>query len=195
MPLLINPYYKEGEYLWAKSLFLEQVFPDIRPLYFSVSTYRQSTRYMSFPLSLIFNFCLFGLGWRRTLTPEATIVDLAPVYQRQGIRFTVDRAVQVRVDEKKIFTQSGAGYDYDFLVNATGPYLNFAATPGLGPEDGYTASICTKSHASEAAAQYTAAVARMQAGERQTIAIGTGHATSTCQERRLSIYRIFISTW
>ncbi len=33
--------------------------------------------------------------------------------------------------------------EYDYLVNATGPKLNFAATPGLGPEAGYTMSVCT----------------------------------------------------
>jgi len=40
---------------------------------------------------------------------------------------------------------------YDFLLNATGPYLNFEATPGLGPSTGNTTSVCSVEHAVEAA--------------------------------------------
>jgi hypothetical protein len=37
---------------------------------------------------------------------------------------------------------------YDFRVNATGPKLNFAATPGPGP-DGNSLSVCTPPHAEQ----------------------------------------------
>jgi len=37
---------------------------------------------------------------------------------------------------------------YDYLINATGPKLNFAATPGLGPE-GNSLSVCTPGHAGQ----------------------------------------------
>jgi len=40
---------------------------------------------------------------------------------------------------------------YDYLVNATGPKLNFDATPGLGDGNGqigsHTVSVCTADHA------------------------------------------------
>jgi hypothetical protein len=39
---------------------------------------------------------------------------------------------------------------YDFLVNATGPKLNFGATEGLGPGR-HSLSVCTASHAGETA--------------------------------------------
>ena len=47
---------------------------------------------------------------------------------------------------------------YDYLINATGPALNFAATPGLGPDNGYTVSVCTPGHATDASEQLDAAI-------------------------------------
>ena len=70
---------------------------------------------------------------------------------------------------------------YDFLVNATGPKLNFGATEGLGPEHGHTVSVCTASHAMEANQKLQASIDAMRKGERQTIVIGTGHGMCTCQ--------------
>jgi sulfide:quinone oxidoreductase len=67
-----------------------------------------------------------------------------------------------------------------FLVNATGPKLNFAATDGLGP-DGHTVSVCTAGHAVEAAAALKEAITKMQNGEKQRLAIGVGHGTCTCE--------------
>ncbi|MFZ4741039.1 MAG: NAD(P)/FAD-dependent oxidoreductase [Bacteroidales bacterium] len=70
--------------------------------------------------------------------------------------------------------------EYDFLINATGPKLNFEATEGLGP-NGFTASVCAYSHASEAWEQLKVAIKKMENGEKQKIVIGTGHPTATCQ--------------
>ena len=39
--------------------------------------------------------------------------------------------------------------EYDYLVNATGPKLNFGATEGLGP-DKHTVSVCSYDHATHA---------------------------------------------
>ena len=69
---------------------------------------------------------------------------------------------------------------YDFLINATGPKLNFGATDGLGP-DGHTLSVCTDTHAQETAKHLAAAVERMKRGERQRFLVGTGHGACTCQ--------------
>jgi sulfide:quinone oxidoreductase len=70
--------------------------------------------------------------------------------------------------------------DYDYLINATGPKLNFAATPGLGP-DGHTVSVCTPSHAIEAADKLQEVIALMKAGKKQRLVIGVGHGTCTCE--------------
>jgi len=69
---------------------------------------------------------------------------------------------------------------YDFLINATGPKLNFAATEGLGP-DKYTQSVCTYSHAEHAYGELKKSFAKLETGEKQTFVIGTGHGKATCQ--------------
>ena len=56
--------------------------------------------------------------------------------------------------------------DYDYLINATGPKLNFAATPGLGPDNGYSVSVCTASHATHAAAKFEEVIAGSNAASR-----------------------------
>jgi len=56
--------------------------------------------------------------------------------------------------------------DYDFLVNATGPNLNFDATPGLGPGKN-TVSVCSYTHATEAWEKLQQSLARMEKGEKQ----------------------------
>ena len=70
--------------------------------------------------------------------------------------------------------------DYDYLINATGPKLNFGATPGLGP-DGHSYSVCTAGHAVDASAALQAAIQRMKKGERQVLVVGMGHGTCTCE--------------
>jgi sulfide:quinone oxidoreductase len=69
---------------------------------------------------------------------------------------------------------------YDYLVNATGPKLNFAATPGLGPEQN-SLSVCTYGHAEQTAEALKAAIERMRAGEKLTFVVGTGHGLCTCE--------------
>ncbi len=70
--------------------------------------------------------------------------------------------------------------EYDFLVNATGPKLKFEATPGLGP-DKNSMSICTYSHAEEAAKEVDRMIDKMKQGEVVEFLVGTGHGTCTCQ--------------
>jgi len=71
--------------------------------------------------------------------------------------------------------------DYDYLVIATGPKLNFAGTPGLGPETGNSFSICTLDHTIQARDEYLKMVERMQKGDTVKIVVGTGHPAATCQ--------------
>lgn len=70
--------------------------------------------------------------------------------------------------------------DYDFLVNATGPKLNFEATEGLGPGK-YTTSVCSYNHAAEAWEKLQESLLKMEQGHHQTFLVGTGHPMATCQ--------------
>ena len=125
---------------------------------------------------------------------EQVLFPLAPVYKRKGIEFhqalaksifpegdatTTTPFVEVVYTDSTKANEIGR-IEYDFLVNATGPKLNFAATEGLGPE-GHTVSVCTAGHAVEAASALQEIIAKMKAGQKQTLAIGVGHGTCTCE--------------
>ena len=96
---------------------------------------------------------------------KKVLIPLRPIYRRKGIVFHQGLATTIRPEGTEEnpapsveFTytddehrgQTGS-LNYDYLINATGPLLNFAATPGLGP-DGHSWSVCTAEHAVEAAA-------------------------------------------
>ncbi|MBS1819323.1 MAG: NAD(P)/FAD-dependent oxidoreductase [Acidobacteria bacterium] len=132
-----------------------------------------------------------GTGYMK---PEQVTFPLAPVYQKLGIPFHQARAVSVHPDgsperpkpfvtveytspERQGQTEQ---LEYDFLINATGPRLNFGATKGLGPEAN-SLSVCTYGHAAHTAAALKTSIERMKRGEPQTLLIGTGHGTCTCQ--------------
>lgn len=119
------------------------------------------------------------------MEPERATFQLAPVYRRLGIRYLQAYAREIHPDEQYVLTETEDGkkekVPYDYLINATGPYLNFEGTPGLGPHEGTTHSICTVSHATLARNAYLEAVYKMEKGEKQRIVIGTGHGMSTCQ--------------
>jgi sulfide:quinone oxidoreductase len=126
---------------------------------------------------------------------EEVTFDLAKVYGKTHVDFRQAKALSIN-PEGNAETSSAfvtveytradkAGVQeniiYDYLVNATGPKLNFGATEGLGPEHGHTVSVCTASHALEANKKLQATIDAMKAGERKTIVIGTGHGMCTCQ--------------
>lgn len=110
---------------------------------------------------------------------------LEPVYRRKGIGWLKGKVTEVRPDQNEVIAETGNNVlktiGYDYLVLATGPKLNFGATPGLGPHGGHTHSICTPEHATQTAQAYGELVARMQKGEQTNIVVGTGHGTCTCQ--------------
>lgn len=119
------------------------------------------------------------------MDPDKTRFPLQRVYDRMHVTLVHGRATEVHPDENYVVAEKKEGgqarVDYDYLIIATGPHLDFAATPGLGPEAGHSYSICTAAHAIQARDQYLQAVARMQRGERQQIVVGTGHGGATCQ--------------
>ncbi len=128
------------------------------------------------------------------LGKQDVVFPLEPVYHRKGIDFRQAKAVAIRPDGDAAdprgavdIEYTGQGREgtserlrYDFLVNATGPQLKFEATPGLGP-DGHTASVCTADHAVEAAQRLQAVIKRLASGEEQTLVVGMGHGTCTCE--------------
>lgn len=123
------------------------------------------------------------------------VFPLAPVYARKRITFRQAKAVAIRpngdADSDRgavdiVHTSPGRTGDeerlrYDYLVNATGPQLRFQMTPGLGPDGGHTVSVCTADHAVAAAARLRETIDRLKAGEPQTLVVGMGHGTCTCE--------------
>jgi sulfide:quinone oxidoreductase len=128
------------------------------------------------------------------MSDKQVTFPLAPIYQRKGIEFHQALANEVHPQgndsHAKPFirisytdpNKSGqvADLEYDYLINATGPKLNFNATPGLGP-DGNSWSVCTAGHAIEAAKALGESINKMKQGQKQTLLIGMGHGTCTCQ--------------
>ncbi len=128
------------------------------------------------------------------MSAEQVTFPLKPVYEKKGIIFHQAFAQEIH-PEGDSKTRSGyvqvtytdpsrngevAKIEYDFLVNATGPKLNFSATPGLGP-DGHTVSVCTYDHAEQAAKALANVISVMKSGKRQAIVVGVGHGTCTCE--------------
>lgn len=89
-----------------------------------------------------------AVGWR---DPEHVVVDLKPVFAKQGIGLHAEGAERLVPEDNRIELIGGGSVAYDYLVIATGPELAFDEIPGLGPE-GHTQSICQVSHAVEAKA-------------------------------------------
>ena len=132
------------------------------------------------------------------MSKEDVTFDLAPVYAGAGIKYHQAKAVAIHPEGSAISdksyvviesTEAGKtgqieNIEYDYLINATGPKLNFAATPGLGDANGlgeFTVSVCTADHAVHASEELQKCIAKMKKGERQKFLIGTGHGMCTCQ--------------
>lgn len=79
--------------------------------------------------------------------PEDVTFKLEPVYAKKGIRFINDAAASFDLDNRKVITTGGEEVAYDSLLVATGPKLAFDRIDGLGPENGYTQSVCNLEHA------------------------------------------------
>ncbi|TYQ00065.1 sulfide-quinone oxidoreductase [Tenacibaculum adriaticum] len=120
---------------------------------------------------------------------------LAPLYKKKGIGFKQAKVVTFHPEGDKdiakpyvmveYVTEERKGekekVTYDYLINATGPKLNFEATEGLIPGTNKTYSVCTYHHADEAWKALSELIQQMKQGKKAKIMIGTGHAKSTCQ--------------
>ena len=129
------------------------------------------------------------------MTTADVVFPLAPIYKKKGIEFVQAKAFALWPEgdsesdmpavEVEHTSPDKAGQveklRYDYVVNATGPKLNFAATPGLGPDGGHTVSVCTPSHATEANHKLNELIDACKAGESKRVVIGVGHGTCTCE--------------
>ena len=129
------------------------------------------------------------------MQPRHVTFPLAPVYERHGIEFVQARASEIHPEGTAddptpcvVAESTRPGHEgeretvrYDFLINATGPKLNFAATEGLGPDAGHSFSVCTESHAHETAQRLDRLVEEMRHGAHKRFLVGTGHGACTCE--------------
>ena len=92
-----------------------------------------------------------GVGWRSN---EQIIVPLRKPLSRRDIDFMSSPLVEIDPVGNGLKLADGTSLEYDFLIIATGPSLAFDAIPGLGPMQGYTQSVCTVDHASQAHDEY-----------------------------------------
>lgn len=133
-----------------------------------------------------------GVG---SMNKDQVTFPLAPVYKKQKITYYQAKAVSIHpngnnkhqnpfvtiehTSDEKSGQQEELSYDY--LINATGPKLNFHKTQGLGPDGGNTLSVCTADHAMHANKKLQEVIEKLRSGQEATIVIGTGHGTCTCQ--------------
>jgi len=124
-----------------------------------------------------------GIGHMK---PEQTHFPLQPVYDRMHVHFVHGRVTEIHPDEQFVLAEREQGngqikLEYDYLINATGPKLNFEGTEGLGPAAGHTYSICTLKHTLQTRQAFQETVERMKKGQKVKFVIGTGHPGATCQ--------------
>jgi sulfide:quinone oxidoreductase len=133
-----------------------------------------------------------GIG---RMQPKDILFPLAPIYKKKGINYKQAKAVTFHPEGDKEVNKSYVLVEYvneenkgkqekltyDYLINATGPKLNFEATEGLKPATNKTYSVCTYTHATEAWEALNDLIQQMKQGKKVKILIGTGHAKSTCQ--------------
>ncbi|KGL62109.1 NAD(P)/FAD-dependent oxidoreductase [Polaribacter sp. Hel1_85] len=133
-----------------------------------------------------------GIGRMKS---ESIYFPLAPLYKKKGIGYKQAKAISFfpegDIEEEKpyILAEYVVGENkgkqekvtYDYLINATGPKLNFKATEGLIPGKNKAFSVCTYTHADHAWAALDSLIKEMKKGKKVKILIGTGHGKSTCQ--------------
>jgi sulfide:quinone oxidoreductase len=133
-----------------------------------------------------------GIG---RMQSKEILFPLAPLYKKKGIDYKQAKAISFfpegDVSEEKpyVLAEYVVGENkgkqekmtYDYLINATGPKLDFEATVGLIPGKNKTYSVCTYTHADHAWEGLKTLIQEMKKGKKAKILIGTGHGKSTCQ--------------
>jgi sulfide:quinone oxidoreductase len=98
-----------------------------------------------------------AVRWRK---PDAIRLDLTTLMPRHGIRFTGAGARRVQPERHSLLLENGEVLPYDYLVIASGPRLAFDEVRGLGPQGGFTHSVCKTDHAQMMAEEFEAFCAR-----------------------------------
>ena len=81
-------------------------------------------------------------------------MPIRPLLERRGIEFVRGRVTALQPGSNSIEVQSVGTFQYDYLIITTGARLAFDEVPGLGPENGFTHSICTLAQAEQTAQAY-----------------------------------------
>ncbi|OBX23323.1 MULTISPECIES: NAD(P)/FAD-dependent oxidoreductase [Bizionia] len=133
-----------------------------------------------------------GIGRMKS---KEILFPLEPLYKKKNIGYKQAKAITFHpegdLSENKPYVMieyvvgdkkgQNEKVTYDYLINGTGPKLNFEATEGLIPGKNKTFSVCTYTHADHAWEGLNALIQEMKQGKKAKILIGTGHAKSTCQ--------------
>ena len=85
-----------------------------------------------------------AVGWRKQ---KQITVDLPDTLKKHGIEFHSAGVKRLQPQDNRIDLNDGTAIEYDYLVIATGPKLAFDEVEGLGPDNGFTQSICKTGHA------------------------------------------------
>lgn len=80
---------------------------------------------------------------------EEVQLDVEQQVKPRGIEWVQGTVTDLDPYQKRL-TVAGQTLEYDYLAIATGASLAFDEAPGLGPDNGYTQSVCTPNHALEA---------------------------------------------
>ena len=88
-----------------------------------------------------------AVGWRK---PVDVQIPVHGYLAKKKIAFEGAGAERIVPGSNRVLLRDGRHVDYDFLVIATGPRLAFDEVAGLGPDAGFTQSICTTPHATSA---------------------------------------------
>jgi len=92
-----------------------------------------------------------AVGWRDR---DSITFPIRPYVEKKGINFIPQPVTKIDADNNRLDLANGDNVEYDYLVITTGPKLNFDGIEGLGPDNGYTESVCTIDHAEHAYGNY-----------------------------------------
>lgn len=77
-------------------------------------------------------------------------LDLEPLARRYNLELVQGAVTGLDLQQQRIVIDNGRMIDYDYAVIATGASLDLDAIPGLGPDHGYSQSVCNPHHALQA---------------------------------------------
>lgn len=96
-----------------------------------------------------------AVGWRK---PKQIKVDLPETMRKHGIEFHGQGVKRLHPESNRLELNDDTTVEYDYLVIATGPKLAFEEVEGLGPDGGFTQSVCKTGHAESSFTDFEALV-------------------------------------